>query len=322
MVTIVQERPNTTTFNNHRYHIGRQIGNTSLLRLRNITAHLPDNIEIYAKAEWENPSGSVKDRAAYNIIRQAEINGQLTPGKTILDSTSGNTGIAFAMIGAALGYPVKLFMSAGVTPERIDILQQYDGIDLEFTDPAESSDGAIRAVQELVVLEPNRYFFADQYNNPANWQAHYNSTAVEIWRQTAGRITHFIAGLGTSGTFVGTSRRLREYDDRLETISLQPASPIHGIEGLKHMPSAIRPGIYDDTVADRNLGIRTEDTFAMARRVKEWEGLELGISSAAALVGALRVAEELAARGEAGVIVTIFPDDASKYLSQALWQKS
>jgi cysteine synthase B len=244
----------------------------------------------------------------------------LTHDKIILDSTSGNTGIAYAMIGAAKGYRVKLFLPENASPERIAILRAY-GVELVFTDAAEGSDGAIVAVRELAAREPQRYFYADQYNNPANWQAHYYGTGVEIWDQTQGRVTHFVAGLGTSGTFTGTGRRLREYDPQIQLISAQPDSPFHGIEGWKHMPTAIKPGIYEETLANRNLGIETEATYRMARRLAREEGYLVGISAAAALVGALQVADELAAQGASGVIVTLFPDNAYKYLSEAFWRE-
>src|SRR5690606_17081399 len=283
--------------------------------LRRVTAHLPPSVTVYAKAEWTNPGGSVKDRAALNIIRQAEQDGRLRPGQTIVDSTSGNTGIAYAMLGAARGYPVKLFLPANASAERIAILRSY-GADLVLTDPLEGSDGAIRAVRALVAREPDRYFYADQYNNPANWQAHYNTTGVEIWAQTNRRVTHFLAGLGTSGTLMGVGRRLKDYNPAIQVIAIQPDSPFHGLEGLKHMPTAIKPGIYDETFADRLLEISTEETYAMARRLAREEGYLVGISAAAAVVGALQIAEELANAGEPGVIVTVLPDNAYKYLSE------
>lgn len=290
------------------------IGNTPLLAFRNITAHLPADVRVFAKAEWANPGGSVKDRAAANIIREAEAAGKLRPGTTILDSTSGNTGIAYAMLGAAKGYKVKLFLPANASQERVAILRAY-GAELVLTDPLEGSDGAIRAVRELIAAHPDEYFYADQYNNPANWRAHYNSTGVEIWEQTEGAVTHFIAGLGTSGTLMGTGRRLKNYHPDVQIIALQPDSPFHGLEGLKHMPTAIKPGIYDEFFADRQIGISTEDTHSMARRLAREEGYLVGISAAAATVGALKIAHELAERGEPGVIVTLFPDNAYKYLS-------
>jgi S-sulfo-L-cysteine synthase (O-acetyl-L-serine-dependent) len=297
-----------------------QIGNTPLLGFPRLTAHLPQTVRIYAKAEWTNPGGSVKDRAAYNIIRQAERDGRLRPGGTIMDSTSGNTGIAYAMIGAAKGYKVKLFLPENASPERIQILRAY-GADLTFTDPLDGSDGAILAVRELAAKEPDKYFYADQYNNPANWQAHYHGTGPEIWDQTNGRVTHFVAGLGTSGTFMGTGRRLKEYNPNIELISAQPESPFHGIEGWKHMASAIKPGIYDEHLAHRDLGIQTEETYEMARRLAREEGYLVGISAAAAMVGALRVAEELAEQETSALIVTLFPDNAYKYLSEGFWTK-
>lgn len=295
------------------------IGNTPLLGFQRITAHLPEDIEIYAKAEWYNPGGSVKDRAALNMIVAAEQAGDIEPGKTtLLDSTSGNTGIAYAMIGAARGYRVKLFVPENASPERIKILQAY-GVDLVFTDPLEGSDGAITAVRELAEREPDQYFYVNQYNNPNNWKAHYNTTGVEIWEQTEGRVTHFLAGLGTTGTFTGTSRRLKDYNPAIEVISVQPDSPFNGLEGLKHIETAIKPGIYDAALADRNMGIGTEITYKMARRLAREEGMLVGISSATAMVAALQVGEALAEAGQPGVIVTIFPDNAYKYLSDKFW---
>ncbi len=296
------------------------VGNTPLLRLQRVTAHLPENIAVYAKAEWTNPGGSVKDRAALNIIRQAERSGALHAGKILVDSTSGNTGIAYAMIGAAKGYRVKLFLPGNASPERIAILRAY-GAELVLTDPLEGSDGAIRAVRTMVAVEPERYFYADQYNNPANWQAHYNTTGAEIWRQTDGTVTHFLAGLGTSGTLMGTGRRLKDFNRDVQIVALQPDSPFHGLEGLKHMPTAIKPGIYDETFADELLEIGTEESHAMARRLAREEGYLVGISSATAAVGALKVAEQLAEAGQSGVIVTLFPDNAYKYLSEKFWQE-
>lgn len=297
-----------------------QIGNTPLLSFRRVTRHLPDNVAIYAKAEWMNPGGSVKDRAAYNIIRTAERDGRLTHDKTILDSTSGNTGIAYAMIGAAKGYKVKLFLPENASPERIAILTAY-GVDIVFTDPLEGSDGAIEAVRELAANEPDAYFYANQYNNPANWQAHYYSTGIEIWNQTRGAVTHFVAGLGTSGTLMGTGRRLKEYNPDIQIVSVQPDSPFHGLEGLKHMETAITPGIYDGDFANQNLHIRTEESHEMARRLAREEGYLVGISAAAAMVASIKVAESLAEHDQAGTIVTLFPDNAYKYLSEPFWTK-
>lgn len=295
-----------------------QIGNTPLLTFQRITAHLPTDVQILAKAEWTNPGGSVKDRAALNIIRTAEREGKLRPGMTLVDSTSGNTGIAYAMLGASRGIKVKLFVPANASQERIATLRAY-GVDLVLTDPLEGSDGALRAVRELVAREPDAYFYADQYGNPANWQAHYQTTGVEIWEQTGGAVTHFIAGLGTSGTLMGTGRRLKDYNPAIQVVSIQPDSPFHGLEGLKHMPSAIKPGIYDETLADRNFEIGTEATHDMALRLAREEGLLVGISAASAMVGALMLAEEAASRGEPAAIVTLFPDSAAKYLSHAPW---
>ena len=300
-------------------NIDSLIGNTPLLGFRQITAYLPEQVRLYAKAEWLNPGGSVKDRAAAAIVREAERSGALTHDKILLDSTSGNTGIAYAMIGAAKGYRVKLFLPENVSAERISILRAY-GVDIVFTDPLEGSDGAIRGVRELAAAEPDTYFYADQYNNPANWQAHYNTTGVEIWRQTQGSVTHFVAGLGTSGTLMGTGRRLKDYNPDIQVISLQPDSPFHGLEGWKHMPSAIKPGIYDEHLADENIGIGTEATYEMARRLAREEGYLVGISAAAAMVGTLQVAEQVAARGEEAVIVTLFPDNGYKYLSESFWR--
>ena len=295
------------------------IGNTPLIGFQRVTAHLPTNINIYAKAEWTNPGGSVKDRAALNIIRTAEREGKLKPGMTLVDSTSGNTGIAYAMIGAARGLKVKLFLPGNASPERITILKAY-GVELVLTDPLEGSDGAIRAVRELVSNEPDAYFYADQYSNPANWQAHYHSTGIEIWEQTSGAVTHFVAGLGTSGTLMGTGRRLKEYNPDIQIISLQPDSPFHGLEGLKHMPTAIKPNIYDEHLADRNLEISTEVSYTMAHRLAREEGLLVGISAATALVGSIQLAEDIAQTGKPATIVTLFPDNAYKYLSHAPWK--
>jgi S-sulfo-L-cysteine synthase (O-acetyl-L-serine-dependent) len=244
----------------------------------------------------------------------------LTPGKIILDSTSGNTGIAYAMIGAAHGYKVKLFIPENASPERIAILRAY-GAELVFTDPLEGADGALLAARKLAAAEPDRYFYGDQYGNPANWRAHYTQTGVEIWHQTDGTITHFVAGLGTSGTFTGVGRRLKRYNPVVELIAIQPDSPFHGLEGLKHMETAIQPGIYDPTLADRQVSVNTEATYAMARRLAREEGYLVGISAAAAMTGALRVADELAAANQPGVIVTIFPDNAYKYLSESFWHE-
>jgi cysteine synthase B len=290
------------------------VGNTPLLRLARMGHDLP-GIEILVKAEWFNPGGSVKDRAASNIIREAERAGKLGPGKMLLDSTSGNTGIAYAMIGAARGFGVTLCMPANASEERKRILNAY-GARIVYTDPGEGSDGAIRKAQEMVAVDPGKYFYADQYSNDANWRAHYTGTAPEIWDQTEGRITHFVATLGTSGTFVGTSRRLKELNPKIQCISLQPDSAFHGLEGLKHMATAIVPKIYDPDLADRDLGVSTEESYAMVRRLAREEGLLAGISCGAAMAGTLQVAKELAKNGDRAVMVTVFPDAGDKYLSE------
>jgi cysteine synthase B len=295
-----------------------RIGNTPLLRLDVMTADLP-GITLLGKAEWYNPGGSVKDRAAANIVAEAQRSGRLGPGKALLDSTSGNTGIAYAMLGAAEGFPVTLCMPENVSRERKQILAGY-GATIIYTDPAEGSDGAIRKVRELAAQHPDKYFYADQYSNEANWKAHYQTTANEIWQQTQGRLTHFVAMLGTSGTFMGTTRRLKELNPAVRCVSLQPDSSFHGIEGAKHMPTAIVPKIYDAELADQNLEISTEDSYAMARQMSRSAGLLVGISSAAAVVGCLKVARELRVkRGDEAVIVTILCDSGEKYLSERFW---
>lgn len=300
--------------------IEQLVGNTPLLHLPSVTSHLPQSVAVYAKAEWTNPGGSVKDRPALNIIRQAMARGELRPGMTLIDSTSGNTGIAYAMFGAALGIRVKLVVPANASRERLQILRAY-GVDLVLSDPAEGSDGAIRLVRQMVSGEPGAYFYADQYNNPDNWMAHYLATGVEIWEQTDGAVTHFVAALGTSGTLTGTGRRLREYNPAIQVIGVQPDSPFHGLEGLKHMPTALKPGIYDPDFPDRILEANTEKTYQMCRRLAREEGLLVGISSAAALIESIHLAEELAGRNERATIVTIFPDNAAKYLSDPLWSE-
>jgi cysteine synthase B len=294
-----------------------RIGNTPLIRLERIAAHLP-GIQILGKAEWTNPGGSVKDRAASAIVAEAQARGLLTPGKHLLDATSGNTGIAYAMLGAAMGFPVTLCMPSNVSPERKRILDAY-GANVVWTDPADGSDGAIRKARALAAESPERYYYADQYGNGANWRAHYRTTANEIWRQTEGQITHFVAGLGTSGTFVGTTRRLKELNPAIQCISMQPDSPFNGLEGLKHMATAIVPPIYDAGLADRNLEMETEAAYAMAKQLGRSEGLLVGVSAAAAVAASLRIAEEEAARGKEAVIVTILCDSADKYLSERFW---
>jgi cysteine synthase B len=299
------------------------IGYTPLIRLRRVTAHLPEHIEIYGKAEWFNPGGSVKDRPAWNIMRTAIERGELHRGKRLLDATSGNTGIAYAMIGAALGIGVTLCVPANVSIERKRILNAY-GAEVLYTDPLESTDGAIRKARQLYAEHPNLYYYADQYNNPANWQAHYETTGVEIWQQTEGRITHFVAGLGTTGTFVGVGRRLRDYNPAIQLISFQPDSPLHGLEGLKHLETAIVPGIYDPTLADSELRISTEQAYQMVKRLAREEGLLVGISAGAAVAACLQLAERLVKQqpDAPAVIVTILPDSADKYLSERFWEES
>ena len=294
-----------------------RIGNTPLVRLERIAADLPQ-VQILGKAEWTNPGGSVKDRAAAAIVLEAMRQEKLCPGVRLLDATSGNTGIAYAMLGAALAFPVTLCMPSNVSPERKRILSAY-GAEVVWTDSAESSDGAIRKARELA-KEP-KYYYADQYSNPANWRAHYTATANEILEQTQGRVTHFVAGLGTSGTFMGVTRRLKEVNPKIECISMQPDSAFHGLEGLKHMATAIVPAIYDPAIADRNVEVETEAAYAMAKRLARTEGLLVGISAAAAVVASLRIGEEQAALGKEAVIVTILPDAADKYLSERFWEE-
>jgi cysteine synthase B len=294
------------------------IGNTPLLRLDRVTEDLP-GVVLLGKAEWHNPGGSVKDRTARNIVSEARRSGKLRAGKILLDATSGNTGIAYAMLGAAEGFPVTLCMPENVSHERKQILQSY-GATIVYTDPGDGSDGAIRRARELAAKHPEKYFYADQYSNDANWQAHYEGTANEIWQQTQGSVTHFVAMLGTSGTFVGTTRRLKELNPKIYCVSLQPDSAFHGIEGAKHMPSAIVPKIYDARLADQNLEIATEDAYAMARRLSRGAGLLLGISAAAAIVGSLKIGQQPPLKkGEQAVIVTILPDSGDKYLSERFW---
>ena len=291
------------------------IGNTPLLHLNGFERALAPGAEVYAKAEWFNPGGSVKDRAAARMIADGERSGALRPGGTILDATSGNTGIAYAMLGASLGYRVRLCVPANVTPERLRMLRAY-GADVILTDAMDGSDGAIREARRLHDADPS-LFYPDQYNNAANWRAHFDSTAPEIWRQTDGRITHFVAGLGTSGTFVGTVRRLKELNPRITTFSVQPDGPLHAIEGLKHMASSIVPGIYDDRLADEALRVSTEEAQEMTRQLATRHGLLAGVSSGAALAAALRVA----ARTPGAVVVTVFPDGGARYLSEGFWDE-
>jgi S-sulfo-L-cysteine synthase (O-acetyl-L-serine-dependent) len=295
-----------------------RIGNTPLLRLDALTCDFP-TVQLYGKAEWYNPGGSIKDRTAASIVSEARRSGKLTPGKILLDSTSGNTGIAYSMLGSALGFPVTLCVPENISPERKRILQAY-GANIIFTDAGEGSDGATRVAHELAEKQSDIYFYADQYSHNANWRAHYNTTANEIWRQTEGRITHFVAIMGTTGTFVGTTRRLKELNPNVRCISLQPDSPFHGIEGTKHLGSTMVPGIYDATLADEQLEIHTEDAHAMARRLAREAGMLIGVSAAAGLVGSLKVAERLK-KQQSAVIVTILCDSGEKYLSERFWNE-
>jgi S-sulfo-L-cysteine synthase (O-acetyl-L-serine-dependent) len=296
-----------------------RIGNTPLIRLDGFLRDLP-GITLLAKAEWANPGGSVKDRAAASMVRKALANGSLRRGKTLLDATSGNTGIAFAMLGAAMGFPVLLAMPSNVSPERKRILRAY-GAQVEWTDPDQGSDGAILRARQLAADNPGLYCYMDQYSNDANWKAHYETTAPEIWHQTAGTITHFVAGLGTTGTFVGTVRRLKELKPSLQAISVQPDSPFHGLEGLKHLATAIVPAIYDPRLAQRNLEVETEAAYAMVKRLARQEGIMVGISAGAAVVASEQIAKEEAAHGRSATIVTVLPDSADKYLSERFWEE-
>lgn len=291
-----------------------RVGNTPLLRLEHLVSN--PRIALYAKAEWHNPGGSIKDRPALNMILEGQRLGKLIRGKTIIDATSGNTGIAYAMVGAVLGYPVELVIPANVGVERKRMIEAY-GAKIIYSDPLDGTDGARDLVRTIAARNPDRYFYPDQYNNPANWQAHYETTGPEILRQTGETITHFVCGLGTTGTFVGTARRLKEENASIRCISMQPDSPFHGLEGLKHLPSAWVPGIYDPTLADETEYVSTEESYAMVKRLAREEGLLVGISSAAAAVASLRLIDRI----DEGVVVTIFPDNASKYLSEKFWEK-
>ena len=300
-------------------HLEDRIGRTPLLLLRSPVRDLK-GVTLLAKAEWLNPGGSVKDRAAWSMVCAAEAAGRLGKGRTILDATSGNTGIALAMIGAARGIPVRLAMPSNVSPERKNILRAY-GAQVEWTSPDESSDGAIRRARELAGNTPELFCYLDQYSNPANWQAHYRTTGVEIWEQSGGSVTHFVAGLGTSGTFMGSTRRLKEFNPRLQAVSMQPDSPFHGLEGLKYMATSIVPPIYDASLADRAVEVETEAAHDMVRRLAREEGLLVGISAGAAVVAASRIAREEYDAGRNALIVTVLPDSAEKYLSERFWEE-
>jgi S-sulfo-L-cysteine synthase (O-acetyl-L-serine-dependent) len=293
-----------------------QIGNTPLLRLRNVTRQLPVGVEVLVKAEYLNPGGSVKDRPALAMIRDGETSGRLYPGKTILDATSGNTGIAYAMIGAVLRYPVTLCLPKNASIERKRILKIL-GAELIETDPLHGSDGAQQIARDLAMREPEKYFYPDQYNNGANWRAHYEGTGREIWEQTGGRVTHFISGLGTCGTFVGVTRRLKEFNSLICAISMEPDSPIHGLEGLKHLPTSRMPGIFDPNLADRKVEVPTEEAQEMTRRLAREEGLFVGVSSGANVLAALRLASELPS---GSVVVTILCDGGERYMSEEFWE--
>jgi len=301
-------------------NILERVGHTPLVRLERLSAHLP-GIQILGKAEWANPGGSVKDRAASAIVADAQRRGLLTDTRGLLDATSGNTGIAYAMLGAALGFRVTLCMPSNVSPERKRYLAAY-GAEVLWTDPANGSDGAIRKAREISAAEPDKYYYADQYSNDENWKAHYRTTANEIWHQTEGQVTHFLAGLGTSGTFMGTTRRLKELNPAIRCISMQPDSPFNGLEGLKHMATAIVPQIYDPSLADANIDMPTETAYDMVKNLARNQGLLVGISAAAAVAASLQIGEQEASAGREAVIVTILCDSAEKYMSERFWQES
>ena len=292
------------------------VGNTPLLPLNRVGGYLWPRVQVYAKAEWFNPGGSIKDRPALNIIQTALENGDLEQGKRLLDSTSGNMGIAYATLGASMGIPVTLTIPSNASSERMSILKAL-GAEVVLTDPMEGSDGAMLVAQQMAEEEPDKYFYANQYNNPANWEAHYQTTGVEIWDQTDGEVTHFVAGLGTTGTITGTTRYLKEHNPQIQSIAFEPDSPFHGLEGLKHMPTTHKPGIYDPGLPDQHMEISTEAAYEMVRRLGKEEGLFVGYSSGAAAVAALKVAEEI----EQGVVVTVFPDSGYKYLTTNIWEQ-
>ncbi len=298
-----------------RSNLEKFVGNTPLLPILNISKNLNPKVKIFAKAEWVNPSGSIKDRPALNIINQAVEHGHLKNGIRLLDSTSGNMGIAYATLCASMDIGVTITMPSNASEERITILKSL-GAELILTDPLEGSDGAMEKARELAKEFPEKYYYANQYNNPANWEAHYENTGPEIWEETYGKITHFIAGLGTSGTFTGVTRFLKIMNKDLHSIAFQPESPLHGLEGLKHMPSSQKPGIFNDSLPDDNMEVKTEDAYDMLKKLSLKEGLFVGISSAAAIFAAIRVAEKL----DQGFVVTILPDSGLKYLSENIWK--
>jgi cysteine synthase B len=292
-----------------------RIGNTPLLKINKVAKEINPDVKIYAKAEWYNPGGSVKDRAALNMILEGEKSGELKKGKTIIDATSGNTGISYALIAVVKGYKVRLALPSNASEERKKILKAY-GVELILTDPLEGTDGAQKVVKDIYEKNREIYFYPDQYNNPANWQAH-TKTADEIWEQTGGRVTHFVSGLGTTGTFVGTSKQLKQLNHEIQAVSIQPDAPLHGLEGLKHLATAIVPGIYDENLSDKMIEVSTNESYEIVKRLLREEGLFVGISSGAAMAASLRLAKEL----ESGVIVTVFPDDGQKYLSEKFWDE-
>ncbi len=312
-----QPQPQPQTQGRAASDITALVGNTPLLRLERIARAfgVPPGVEVYAKAEWFNPGGSVKDRAALYMVRDGERQGLLTPGKVILDATSGNTGISYAMIGAALGYQVQICLPSTASPERRRLLELY-GAEVVETPAELGTDGAIAEARRLYAAHPDRYFYPDQYNNPANWLAHYHGTGLEIWQQTGGRVTHFVASVGTAGTFTGTSRRLKELNPAVWAVEVQPASPFHGLEGMKHMASALVPGIYDPALADQRVFVETEHAQAMTRELVRTEGILAGPSGGAAVLAALALARTL----EQGVVVTVLPDGGTRYLGDAFWQ--
>ena len=295
------------------------VGNTPLIPLHRIASRVWPKVQVYAKAEWLNPGGSVKDRPALYIIKNALENGLLEPDKRLLDSTSGNMGIAYATLAASMGIPVTLTIPENASPERISILKAL-GAELVLTDPLEGSDGAMLVATQMAEDKPERYFYANQYDNPANWQAHYQTTGPEIWGQTGGEVTHFVAGMGTSGTITGTTRYLKERNKAIQSVAFYPNSPFHGLEGLKHMPSAHQPGIYDPDLPDRTLEVPTEEAYEMVRRLGREQGLFVGLSAGAAAVTAIRVAEEIAEQGKPGLVTTVFPDAGYKYLTSKVWE--
>ncbi|HSR16534.1 MAG TPA: cysteine synthase family protein [Ignavibacteriaceae bacterium] len=299
------------------YSILSAIGNTPLIKINRITGKLNPGVKIFAKAEWFNPGGSVKDRPALNMIVEGEKKGLLTKDKIIIDATSGNTGIAYAMIAAAKGYKLKLAMPANVSIERKKIIEAY-GAEIIYTNPLENTDGSQRTVKKIYSENPGLYFYPDQYNNSANWKAHYKTTALEIIEQTKGKITHFVSGLGTTGTFVGVSKRLKEVNPEIKCIAFQPDSPLHGLEGLKHLPTAIVPGIYDESLADGVLEVSTEESYDIVEELALKEGIFAGFSSGAAMAAALKIAQEI----DSGIIVTVFPDGGTKYLSEKIWSRN